>query len=84
MESPEDVQDDGSDTDRPTQQGQPGQLSKLIENHRMITLDKAQHREGPTGSDVARSPEDHQPRRQGRFLGRGRPQLGLETVPFER
>lgn len=76
MESPEDVQDDGSDTDRLTQQGQPGQLSKLIENHRMITLDKAQHREGSTGSDVARSPEDHQPRRQGRIPGKRKTSAG--------
>lgn len=40
MESPEVVQGEGPVADKPTHQGQPGHLSKLIENHKMITLDK--------------------------------------------
>lgn len=44
--------------DKSTYQGQPGQLTKLMEDLRLITLDKTQHREGPQGAIGARSPEN--------------------------
>lgn len=44
--------------DKSTYQGQPGQLTKLMEDLRLVTLDKTQHREGPQGAIGARSPEN--------------------------